>query len=71
MTLRYLSVLRYIYVGRRHKGEVIRLLIADAHVRIIRADGQLLSEVTLDPGRRYFGAATSVHNVVRQVSVMS
>jgi transposase InsO family protein len=71
VTLRYLSVLRHIYVGRRHAGEAIRLLIADAHVRIIRADGQLLSEVTLDAERRYFGAASSVHNVVRQVSVMS
>jgi hypothetical protein len=30
-----------------------------------------LRELTLDPGRRYFGARTPVHNVVRQVSSMS
>jgi len=71
VTLRYLSELRHIYVGRAHKGATIRLLIAGPNVRIVRDDGQLLRELTLDPGRRYFGAATPVHNVVRQVSSMS
>ncbi|MEK6226130.1 MAG: IS481 family transposase [Chloroflexota bacterium] len=71
VTLRYLSQLRHIYVGRAHKGERIRLLIAGANVRIVRDDGQLLRELTLDPSRRYFGARTPVHNVVRQVSSMS
>ncbi len=71
VTLRYQSVLRHIYIGRAHKGAVIRLLVAGAHVRIVRADGQLLRELTLDPDRVYFGARTPVHNVVRQVSVMS
>lgn len=71
VTLRHLSVLRHIYIGRAHRGETIRLLIAGAHVRIVRADGRLLRELTLDPDRLYFGAATPVHNVVRQVSSMS
>ena len=71
VTLRYLSQLRHIYIGRAHKGETIRLLIAEPNVRIVRDDGQLLRELTLDPNRRYFGARTPVHNVVRQVSSMS
>jgi hypothetical protein len=69
--LRYQSQLRHIYIGRAHKGETIRLLTAEPNVRIVRDDGQLLRELTLDPSRRYFGARTPVHNVVRQVSSMS
>jgi transposase InsO family protein len=71
VTLRYRSQLRHIYIGRAHKGERIRLLIAEPNIRIVREDGQLLRELTLDPDRRYFGARTPVHNVVRQVSSMS
>lgn len=71
VTLRYRSQLRHIYIGRAHKGVTIRLLIAEPNVRIIREDGQLLRELTLDPSRRYFGVRTPVHNVVRQVSSMS
>ena len=73
VTLRYLSRLHHIYIGRANKGERIRLLIADAHVRIVREDGQLLRELTLDPSRDYqpHTAATPVHNVLRQVSSMS
>lgn len=71
VTLRYLSELRHIYIGRAHKGITIRLLIAGANVRIVTEDGRLLRELTLDPSRRYFGAQTPVHNVVRQVSSMS
>jgi len=71
VTLRYQSQLRHIYIGRAHKGETIRLLIAEPNVRIVRDDGQLLRELTLDASRRYFGATTPVHNVVRQVSSMS
>jgi transposase InsO family protein len=71
LTLRYLSVLRHIYVGRVHRGQAVRLLIAGANVRIVREDGQLLRELTLDPERLYFGIRTPVHNVVRQVSSMS
>jgi len=73
VTLRYLSQLRHIYVGRAHKGERIRLLVADAHVRVVREDGQLLRQLTLDPSRDYQSrrSATPVHNVLRQVSSMS
>src|SRR5437870_2698537 len=71
VTLRYLSVLRHIYIGRAHKGQAIRLLVAGDHVRIVREDGQVLRALTLDSDRRYFGAATPVHNVLRQVSSMS
>ncbi len=71
VTLRYQSVLRHIYIGRAHKGEVIRLLIAGSHVRIVREDGQLLRELTLSPDRLYFGMRTPVQNVLRQASGMS
>jgi hypothetical protein len=49
----------------------IRLLVAESHVRIIHEDGQLLCELRLDPDRVYFGMDRPVHNVLRQVSVMS
>ena len=71
VTLRDQSVLRHRSIGRAHAGERIRLLVAGAQVRIIREDGRLLRELTLDPDRVYFGTSTPVHNVVRQVSVMS
>jgi len=72
VTLRYLSQLRHIYIGRAHKGATIRLLIAGANVRIVREDGQLLRELTLDPSRDYQARRTPiVHDVVRQVSSMS
>jgi transposase InsO family protein len=72
VTLRYLSRLRHIYVGRAHRRERIRLLVADAHVRIIRENGQLLGELTLDPTRDYQRLwPAPVHNDVRQESAMS
>jgi len=73
VTLRYLSQLRHIYVGRAHRRERVRLLVADAHVRVIREDGQLIGELTLDPSRDYqpLRKATPVQNVLRQVSSMS
>ena len=51
VTLRYQSRLRHIAIGRLHKHEHVRLLIADDLVRVIRDDGSLLRELTLDPGR--------------------
>src|ERR1700694_453451 len=50
-TLRYLSRLRHIAVGRAHKNQRVRLLIADDQVRVIDTDGVLLREFTLDPTR--------------------
>jgi hypothetical protein len=70
VTLRYLSVLRHIYVGRAHRGERIRLLIAGTEVRVVREDGQLLGETTLDPSRNYqpLRRPGIVHDHLRQVS---
>ena len=53
VTLRYQSRLRHIAIGRVHKHEHVRLLIADDQVRVIREDGSLIRELTLDPGRDY------------------
>jgi transposase InsO family protein len=53
VTLRYQSRLRHIAIGRVHKYERVRLLIADDLVRVIREDGSLIRELTLDPGCDY------------------
>jgi transposase InsO family protein len=53
VTVRYLSRLRHIGLGRSHAGEAVRLLIADDYVRVVRADGSLLRELVLDAGRDY------------------
>ncbi len=53
VTLRYQSRLRHIPVGRANKHQPVRLLIADDHVRVIREDGSLLRELTIDPRRDY------------------
>lgn len=53
VTVRYLSRLRHIGLGRAHAGKEVRLLIADAHVRVVGADGSLLRELVLDADRDY------------------
>ena len=54
VTLRHLSKLHHIGIGRAHKGRTIKLLIADENIRIIDPnDGELLRELTLDPNRDY------------------
>ena len=53
VTVRYLSRLRHIGLGRAHAGREVRLLIADAHVRVVAADGTLLRELVLDADRDY------------------
>jgi transposase InsO family protein len=53
VTLRYQSRLRHIAVGRAHKHQPVRLLIAGDHVRVIREDGSLIRELTIDPARDY------------------
>lgn len=53
VTLRYQSRLRHIPVGRAHKHQTVRLLIAGDQVRVIREDGSLLRELTIDPSRDY------------------
>jgi hypothetical protein len=53
VTVRYLSRLRHIGLGRTHAGQEVRLLIADAYVRVVGADGSLLRELVLDADRDY------------------
>ncbi len=71
VTVRYLSRLRHIGVGRAYTGERVKILIADDHVRVVRADGLLIRELVLDPDRDYQPRLHSVHDDVRQVSTMS
>jgi hypothetical protein len=54
VTVRYMSKLHHIGLGRPHKGRTIKLLIADQNIRIIDPhNGQLIRELTLDPTRDY------------------
>jgi Integrase core domain len=53
VTVRYLSRLRHIGVGRAHAGKEVRLLIADDRVRIVGVDGALLRDLILDADRDY------------------
>jgi Integrase core domain len=53
VSLRHLSRLYKIGVGRAHKGRPVKLLIADQQIRVIDLDGQLLRQLTLDPSRTY------------------
>jgi transposase InsO family protein len=73
VTLRYLSRLRHIAVGRAYARQRVRLLVADAEVRVLAENGTLIRQLILDPGRVYqpLGGSRFVHDVVRQVSSMS
>lgn len=71
VTVRYLSRLRHIGVGRAYTGERVKLLIADDRVRVLGPDGTLLRELVIDPARDYQPRLHSVHDDVRQVSTMS
>src|SRR6266566_3985637 len=53
--------------------ELQHQLDADADVRIITQDGELLRALTLEPNRNYYGLGGRwpVHNVLQQVSSMS
>jgi transposase InsO family protein len=53
VTLRYLSRLRHIAVGRAHKHQPVTLLVAGRHVRVVAEDGSLLRELTIDAARDY------------------
>ena len=53
VTVRYLSRLRHIALGRAYAGEPVRLLIAGEHIRVVRRDGSLLRELILDARRDY------------------
>jgi len=53
VSLRYMSRLYHIGLGRVHKGRTVRLLIADRSIRVITSNGELIRELTLDPSRDY------------------
>jgi transposase InsO family protein len=53
VTLRYRSKLYHIGVGRKHAGTKVVIFIADLDVRILRPDGTLVRQLTLDPARNY------------------
>jgi transposase InsO family protein len=53
ITLRYNSRLHHIGLGRRHAGIRVLVLVADLDVRVLTEDGELLRQLTLDPGRDY------------------
>jgi len=53
VSLRYMSKLHHIGLGRAHKGRRVKLLIADQSIHVITPDGELIRELTLDPTRDY------------------
>ena len=55
VTLRYLSRLRHIAVGRAYARQRVRLLVANAEVRVLAQDGSLIRQLTLDPTRVSLG----------------
>ncbi len=77
ITLRYLSRLRHIGIGRAHAGERVHLLVANRLVRILAEDGSLLRELTLDPSRDYQPLGTPPgrpkvgHHDLRQVATIT
>ncbi len=77
VTLRYLSRLRHIALGRAHKHEPVTMLIAGRHVRVAAGDGSLIRELTIVPSRSYQGLGTPCslprlgHHDVRQVATIS
>ena len=77
VTIRYLSRLRHIGLGRAYAGVPVRLLVANKHVRVIHEDGSLIRELTLDPSRNYQPLGTPTgrprigHYDVRQVATIT
>jgi transposase InsO family protein len=73
VSLRYDSKLYKIGLGRAYKGRAVKLLIADLQIRVIDSNGELLRELTLDPGRPYqpLGRGSRVQHVPTHVSGMS
>jgi hypothetical protein len=53
VSLRYMSKLHHIGLGRAHKGRPVKLLIADQNNRVITLDGELIRKLTLNPTRDY------------------
>lgn len=53
LTLRHNSRLHHIGIGRRHAGTPVLGLVHDLHVRVLTSRGELLRDLTPDPGRDY------------------
>jgi transposase InsO family protein len=53
VSIRYMSKLHHIGLGRAHSGRTVKLLIADQSIRVIDQHGQLIRKLTLDPSRDY------------------
>jgi hypothetical protein len=54
VTLRHGSRLHHIGIGRAHKGQTVKLLIADRDIRVLDlGTGELIRQLTLDPSRDY------------------
>lgn len=53
VSLRYMSKLIHIGVGRAYKHQPIRLLVINDHVRVITEAGELIRELVIDPSRNY------------------
>ncbi len=54
VTLRHDSQLRHIGLGREHARKRILMLVADRYARVVDAEtGELLRELTIDPGKDY------------------
>jgi transposase InsO family protein len=53
VTLRHNSKLHHIGIGRKLVGTRVLVLVDGLKIRVITEDGELLRELTLDPGRDY------------------
>ncbi len=53
ITLRHDSKLHHIGLGRRYGGSRVLVLVHDLHIRVLDQRGELIRELTLDPGRDY------------------
>jgi hypothetical protein len=77
VTLRYLSRLRHIGIGRFYIGARITLLVAGPHIRVVDEHGNLIRELTIDPARDYQPLGTPCgrpkigHYVPRQVGTIT
>lgn len=73
VSLRFLSQLRHIYVGRAHSRSSVLLFVAGPNVRVCTDDGTLLRELVLDPDRKYQPLTTPklVANQLRQRSAIT
>jgi transposase InsO family protein len=53
VTLRHLSRMHHIALGRAHKGRRVTILVADLDIRVIDDQGEVIRQLTLDPDRNY------------------